>query len=786
MQKKRVFYIFIIVVCFLIFFPTNLASAENSLIKILVEEGYDGKIKNNKGFPIKITVENDGPDFSGDLVVDYFTDHQTGGAHVVRIEAPKGSKKTYTISLPGLSENYTYLKQNEAGIHLYKGGWRTGEEIKFNGKDKLAPQFINTPALTKGILSEDPDRLRELFGEETFQLNKETLPKESLGLEFFDFLIIDRYPVSQLSEKQQQAIVNWVKNGGNLIVGTSPNMNKTLGHLSKFIPMEMETEQTLHDLSFLKTEQSEQIDFQQLTVTTGAVDNEAIVLKTADSMPVIIQKKIGKGSVVQTTFSLSNEQLSTWKGYESWFKTMVEEIDQKQIKNHPQSPDRYFDPLYKIFAAVNEYFSSQFKISFLVIFLIVYLLIVGPGSYYVLRRFDKREHAWWLIPAFSLVASAALFGIGAKDRLSKPQISQLGVYSVKDNGLNGYMAVSFFSNKGGEYQLANAKDEFISIPKLLDRPFEDQKQFSMLEETGTERMTIFPNVEYWSTRTVYGKAQKQDVGHFEVDLTIEEGALVGTIKNNLPFDFENIYALVGKEKYELGNVIQGGTLHVRERLNQKILSSPTELTYDHFNAINKEKIASVKKESMEYITSEYLLNDARKENLPVIIGYTTDPVNKVQMKGKQGDTTSLSLISQPFLVDDQFEGAFRLESNMFSYEIVVIDGVAPDNYNGTSKGALLENGVYDFVVHLPKQIRVDKTLFKRLEMSFWDQELNYSILNHKTGQFEPITTSRHDITDNVNHYIHEDGELIIRLKKSTIESIHVSMPSIRLEGEGLQ
>src|SRR5690606_19872311 len=101
----------------------------------------------------------------------------------------------------------------------------------------------------------------------------------------------------------------------------------------------------------------------------------------------------------------------------------------------------------------NSLFSS-FKVStpLMIGIVVVYMIVIVPLLYFILKRKDKREYAWGIIPLTAIIASVAIFGYGAKDRLARPQVQQSSFLHVnEDKSLNGYYAASILSNKGGDF-----------------------------------------------------------------------------------------------------------------------------------------------------------------------------------------------------------------------------------------------------------------------------------------------------------------------------------------------
>lgn len=54
----------------------------------------------------------------------------------------------------------------------------------------------------------------------TFELDGSNFPEDEVGLSLFDVLVVNDYRLRDLSGTQTAAIMNWVQDGGVLILGT--------------------------------------------------------------------------------------------------------------------------------------------------------------------------------------------------------------------------------------------------------------------------------------------------------------------------------------------------------------------------------------------------------------------------------------------------------------------------------------------------------------------------------------------------------------------------------------
>lgn len=71
-----------------------------------------------------------------------------------------------------------------------------------------------------------------------------------MGLSLFDVLVVNNYKLRDLSGTQTAAIMNWVQDGGVLILGTGDRVDDTLG---RFAPGSFWMILTEHPISRIST-----------------------------------------------------------------------------------------------------------------------------------------------------------------------------------------------------------------------------------------------------------------------------------------------------------------------------------------------------------------------------------------------------------------------------------------------------------------------------------------------------------------------------------------------------
>lgn len=765
--------------------------AERVQIKITVDEGFDGKVKRGEGFPVNVKLENNGEAFSGDLLVNFNPSYNSGGALLLPVELPEGSTKTYQLSLPGMTEDGYSYNQNTEMIQLYKGDWKKGDKVTFSGDKIIKPRFINANELVIGVLSENYDRLKELrvlpsTSAQMLPLEEEMIPKQGLGLETVDYLIIDEYAVSELDDQQQQAIKEWIQSGGVLVAGAAPDASSSYGELYSILPMKLENE-SFGSVDFLKSTETETIPFESINLFTGAVEKEAQVLNTSAGLPATIKKEFGNGAILQTSFSLGDQPLSTWKGYSTWFKAFIDQAGMSNTNANHYGQDLY-DRMYWEFVETNEYFpASNYSIPQLIVIMLIYLVVIVPILYVVLRKLDKREHTWWIIPSIALVMSIIVFSLGAKDRIAESQLNQMGVYQVKDGTLVGLQASTLLSNTSGEYKIQVPKGQFYPIPHLSDniQGF-DPSTGAVLEEKREVNEVVFPNVGYWSTKTIYGKAQKEIEGAFTANLSLKNNQLTGTIQNGFPYDFEELFIWSGNTKFKLGAVKEGETIKVDQKIKQNFLAGPLMLSNAGMH--QQTDLEKMKIEKLEYAASSFLLGSMQgKNNQPLIAGITKDSIVDVTLEGKKEKQKNLNLILSPFVAQSDLTGEFTLTNEMLNSKMEVIRGVIhEENVSGSVNEIFMEDGEYEYIHQFPEQLKGKQVEITSLNLKINNQFTQYSILNRETGEYFEINPDQKSVTLNkdsqVNQYFSKEGELLIRINKSGNGDPYVILPTITVKG----
>ena len=201
---------------------------KNVDFSVKTEMGLNGYATYGRVLPITLTVESK-KNFEGEIrVIPGESDIAVKIAQGQDVVLAADEPKKISFVMPSAGSNGLYYIQiaNKDG------------KIIYSERDKLT--LLDNGLYTKiGILSDDNSALSYFDGRSLkfsnyegntsiLALDKEMFPENAEVLALLNYIVIDNYDTSQLSEKQYNALKEWVADGGVLILGTGSNYQNVL------------------------------------------------------------------------------------------------------------------------------------------------------------------------------------------------------------------------------------------------------------------------------------------------------------------------------------------------------------------------------------------------------------------------------------------------------------------------------------------------------------------------------------------------------------------------------
>lgn len=801
-MKQNIHWFFALLILLIFSFIPLIEASAAPQLDVKATAGYQNKIKYGEGLPLTINIVNSGDEFSGDLVIDYSESYGVGSAKAIPLTIGKGETKTLNLALPGLSDDGMNPNYSSQMFYFYEGGWEDGKDIPYKGNKNVKPSSFGPETIFFLTLTESADRLRALSTMKLSgmassqivhlaQIKDYQFPTDKAAYDIANYLVIDEYVLADLDEEQQQAILDWVQTGGVVLVGASNNTSEELGILSSHLPLTLTDERKTLKAEIL-TAFTKNKEFTEDIVFFGSNVNEGsrILLKSEDEA-VAATRSIGSGAIIQTTFSLGDEPLSKQENYTFLLTELMKKANGSYVNqmNHNYGQNFKEQMTYEI-GQTNELFPSfQVSTPLMIGIVIIYIMLVGPLLYFLLKRKDKREHAWWIIPTISIVASAAIFAYGAKDRLIRPQIQQVSFYKVQeDKSLTGYYVETLLSNRSGDFTFESEEGTSMVASRRMNSFSGNSSvmDMSILQEQANSDQLTVRDVGYWSVSSVLGETSIKDVGNFIIDLTVESGIVRGTVKNEFPFALKDVAIWSGTKMIELGSLAPNESLQVNESIGSALLlpiGVPTSSQYMGYQTtMNASDLPKERKNSL--IRMSQMMGEQSTE--PAIVAHTEDAIVPIKLSNTRAETSAINVVYQSFTPETIFSGEFTLPASSLEIEVIPED---PSGYYSQMEESkfdwMMSNGAYSYEWKIPTNVPLKEVNWTELQLANTDTtSITIEIFNVSTKIFEEVTSGRFSIKENIIQYISDDGKVQFKVNKQASNGEdYTRLPELRLKGE---
>jgi hypothetical protein len=455
---------------------------------------------------------------------------------------------------------------------------------------------------------------------------QDAIPGRWYGYEAAMAIVVDtgdREVLQSLDALRGQALADWVKRGGHLVVSVASNWqavrDSVLGPLLPALPSGQEQVSSLEPLEAfadstkpltppgappVMVTKLEEIDRRGGKVLTGI----------GSDLPLIVRGAHGFGRVTLIGVAVDQKLFSAWPDRGLFWARAIDlkhdRPDQSSAGTRVGGGTRFIQ------SGVSD-LSSQLRIGleqfpnvklipfgWVAFFIFLYILLIGPGDYFFLKKVLKRMELTWItfptiVITVSLLAYFAAYRLKGNDLL----VNKVDVIDVDQTAglLRGRTLLSVFSPQNRDYNIG-----FIPVPPNLDHDLSPVATLGPSGElprppAGTEVLTSWfsvPEPQFgamggsnrrfsfvgggysyepsgglerlesvripiWSTKTItaqwYGPASPM----IDSDLhAVGHDRLAGTVTNRQSFPLGDSILAFNKQVYLLGTLAPGATISV--------------------------------------------------------------------------------------------------------------------------------------------------------------------------------------------------------------------------------
>ena len=433
-----------------------------------------GQYQSGSWVALAVSLANDGAPVDGVVSVD--TDET-----IVRrpVDLPGGARKEVVVYVrPDAFQRRVEVRFDAPGTQTLR------EEVEIRAREDGAS--------TTAILGDGGGAIRAQLvargpEQEPLSLTVADLPPRPEPLRGVDTLVWAA-DSGDLTAEQRRSLERWVAAGGQLVVIGGPDFQARTAGLVTLLPVAELTARDDVDLAPLVTLASPGAsELEPQTAALGEPAEGSIALaRVGGGPPLIVSVPRGAGSVTYVAADLATEPFRAWDGAPAlWTRLIAEPQTAAPGFGMPPIEDEQSNAMLNALANLPTLDVPPAELLLAVI--VGYILLIGPISYLVLRRVDRRELAWVTAPVLVLLFTACSFGIGAQLKGGDVILNQISLVRVASGG--GVAAVQTFaglySPQRAAYDLTIDGDALIS--GLRTTMFEPMPRAARSEPLVTEQ-----------------------------------------------------------------------------------------------------------------------------------------------------------------------------------------------------------------------------------------------------------------------------------------------------------
>jgi len=268
------------------------------------------------------------------------------------------------------------------------------------------------------------------------------LPERSEPLEGLS-AIIWADDSSALNEAQRRSIERWVGNGGQLVVVGGPDWQARTAAFTDILPLEgLTAVDAVAQAALASWSGADQPAIDAASISTGALRDDArSLIRTDDGTIMASMRTVGGGRVILIGSDLATDAYRGWEGSPRlWARLLPTNAALEQFfGGFPAEESQN-----AMSTALGNLPSLEVPpAELLLVVIVAYILLIGPISYIVLRRMDRRELAWISAPILVVLFTACSFGIGNSLKGSEVIVNQIAL--IRSSGAGGAATVESYA-----------------------------------------------------------------------------------------------------------------------------------------------------------------------------------------------------------------------------------------------------------------------------------------------------------------------------------------------------
>lgn len=710
--------------------PSETPAQDAGPVTMSAEYGFQNMAKGGRYLPLTVTIGNrQESKLTGTLLVKSMESDGTIYQYEYQVEAEPLSE----------IENRYYIPLGSNADQLFLSLADPDGNVLIAKRLKLTVSR-DVPDLFIGVLSDEAWELQYLDGigvhhstlrTRMFELNEADFPGDEVGLSLLDVLVVNKFKLRRLSEQQTGAIMDWVHNGGVLILGTGMAVDDTLG---RFAPELLDDSYGAASIRHIDLGEAYMIDEPGAgMLAIPCVDiplHGGNVIISSNGFPLVTAVSKQSGMIAVPAFDMGDiaSFCENNNGYVDFFLTSIlgeSRINQLAEVVYSGNSGKFWS----VQSLINT--GDVDKLPNLVLYVVVilvYLLVMGPGLYMFLKGRELQIYYRKGVVILSLFFAMLIYVMGSTTRFKSTFYTYATIQDVSDE----YVLDTTYLNIRNPYNRpyeAKLNPDYTVLPITRSYIYETSQtpQF-----TGDEPYQIAighrdgeisvrgQNITSFAPR--YFRLERKSDNTDKIGITGEvdyfEGKISGTITNQFPFPLEKTTLLLYGNMVLLDRMEPGETKNLEEF---ELLRYPLNSTYvvaDRItgqgafgsrNINNRDFLLAMERSNMiNFYLDNYMsgyMADAR------VIAFSTAKEESQFLKSPSAETYGVTMLTSSVSVNASRDR--MLYRSVLMKEPTVVSGNY-DNHTNSMSGA--EPLTLEYQMGM--DISVESLTFERMSAEF--------------------------------------------------------------------
>lgn len=440
------------------------------------------------------------------------------------------------------------------------------------------------------------------------------LPSRWIAWDAVDTLVVTYSEsdwVSGIAPAQADAIVQWVEQGGQVVISVGSNAaevltgNELANRLvpGRFVKVVDHPNSAGFETYALSNEQllevrGDSIEICQLSDVTGSI--EAFEGRSERDLPIVVRSPRGLGRVVFVAFDLNQPRFVNWAGRNRFLGKIFgrqggsNDGTGGEGRGGRVSHIGYTDLSGQLRSALDRFEGVQLvSFTLVAVLVVLFIICIGPADFFFLRKVVKRMEFTWI--TFSLIVilfTAAALVTANLTKGDSVRVNQVEIVDIDfaTSTVRGSAWSTIYSPQSDRYQIEyesaagespiEVTDSLVSwqglpgtglggmdstlTPSVAGQSY--QIELSDADQMITTKMKNVP-IQVASTRTIIdrwaGRIEPGDYSSLEVDLRSD--SLIGQLTNPLDVELTRAVIIYGQWAYMVDRDIAPGEMIDIER-----------------------------------------------------------------------------------------------------------------------------------------------------------------------------------------------------------------------------